>query len=385
MKASVPEADFFIKNSLDQVSLLLREDVGSHDSSSHGSITESLNKLRFYNRNRQVCVSEREAKNLSHQRTRTKKQVAGATKPTSAEVKGLITQYMAHLDKQGYYKDSVYPKLLKRLAKKGANLLNPEDVKAVLAKQPWKDSVKVLAVYAYDLMTQMLQIQWTMPKYKAGDPPLPFIPEEAELDQLIASCRSRRMATYLQTLKETFADPTEALRIRWIDVNESNNTISINYPVKGHNPRQLQVSTKLIAMLNALPKTSERIFPTTYRTMVTGYMKVRARTAHKLQNPRLRSIAFTTFRHWGATMTYHYTRKILLVKKLLGHKNIQSTMVYTQLVQFKDDEFDVETATTVEEAKTLLKVGFDYITEKNGIMLFRRPKKFAKLSATNEA
>jgi len=119
--------------------------------------------------------------------------------------------------------------------------------------------------------------------------------------------------------------------------------------------------------------------------MVTGYMKVRARAAQKLQNPRLRSIAFTTFRHWGATMTYHYTRKILLVKELLGHKNIQSTMVYTQLVQFKDDEFDVETATTIEEAKTLLKVGFDYITEKNDIMLFRRPKKFAKLRATNEA
>ena len=91
---------------------------------------------------------------------------------------------MAYLDKQGYYKDSVYPKLLKRLAKKAANLLNLESVNAVLAKQPWKDSVKVLAVYAYDLMTQMLQIQWTMPKYKAGDTPLPFIPEEAELDQL---------------------------------------------------------------------------------------------------------------------------------------------------------------------------------------------------------
>ena len=163
------------------------------------------------------------------------------------------------------------------------------------------------------------------------------------------------MAAYLQTLKETFADPAEALRIRWIDVNESNNTISINYPVKGHNPPQLQVSTKLIAMLNALPKTSETIFPTTYRTMVTGSMKVRARAAQKLQNPRLRSITFTTFRHWGATMTYQYNRKILLVKKLLGHKNIQSTMVYTQLVQFKDDEFDVETATTVEEAKTLSK------------------------------
>jgi hypothetical protein len=34
------------------------------------------------------------------------------------------------------------------------------------------------------------------------------------------------------------------------------------------------------------------------------------------------------------------------------------------------------TATSVEEAKELLAVGFDYITEKNGIMLFRKPKRF---------
>lgn len=75
-------------------------------------------------------------------------------------------------------------------------------------------------------------------------------------------------------------------------------------------------------------------------------------------------------------MTYHYTRNILLVQKLLGHKRIQSTLKYTQLVHFKDDEFDVATATAVDEAKELLAAGFDYITEKNNIVLFRRPKRF---------
>jgi len=75
-------------------------------------------------------------------------------------------------------------------------------------------------------------------------------------------------------------------------------------------------------------------------------------------------------------MTYHYTKNILLVKKMLGHKKIENTMKYTQLVHFEDDEFEVATATNIEEAKKLLEVGFDYITEKNDIMLFRRPKRF---------
>jgi len=74
-------------------------------------------------------------------------------------------------------------------------------------------------------------------------------------------------------------------------------------------------------------------------------------------------------------MTYHYTKNILLVQKRLGHKRIESTLKYTQLVHFKDDEFDVATATNVDEAKELLAAGFDYITEKNNIMLFRRPKR----------
>ena len=46
---------------------------------------------------------------------------------------------------------------------------------------------------------------------------------------------------------------------------------------------------------------------------------------------------------------------------------------------FKTDEYEVTTATTVEEAKTVLGAGFDYVTEKHGIMLFRRPNRFKKV------
>ena len=79
-------------------------------------------------------------------------------------------------------------------------------------------------------------------------------------------------------------------------------------------------------------------------------------------------------------MTYHQTGNILLVKKLIGHKKIENTMKYTQLIQFKDSEYEVTSATTLEEAKTILATGFDYVTEKNGIVLFRKPKRFVNLA-----
>jgi integrase len=109
----------------------------------------------------------------------------------------------------------------------------------------------------------------------------------------------------------------------------TDNVIRINQPVKNRDPRQLQVSKKLVAMLLALPKDSELIFPTTYKNMVLCVYIVRRKVAQIQQNPRILKISLGTFRHWGATMVYHQTRDILLVKKLLGHKKIENAMKYT--------------------------------------------------------
>jgi integrase len=345
---------------------------------------DSLWEMKHIGSERASAGQKKAGENLAEVETRKQERpMREGTKLDTEIMKGLLIQYMAWLEKENYDENSSYPKLLKMLVRRGANLLDPENVKSLIAKQPWKDGVKALAVQAYDIMAKMLNIQWAPPKYKRQET-LPWIPEESELDQLIASCKSRRMAAFLQTLKETFADPGEVLRLRWIDVDVSNSVITINRPVKNHSPRQLKVQNRLIAMLNALPKKSELIFPTTYASMYIAFLMLRRRAAKTLQNPRLLKISFRTFRHWGATMTYHYTRKILLVQKLLGHKSILNTMVYTRLIHFKDDEFEVETASNVEEAKDLLKAGFDYITDKNGIMLFRRPKRFANIGVSNE-
>jgi integrase len=231
--------------------------------------------------------------------------------------------------------------------------------------------------YAYQGLTKMLTITWTMPRYRQNEA-FPFIPDEKEVDALILGSGSKKIAAFLQTLKETMTDPSEALRLRWVDINR--NVITINQPVKGHYPRQIQVSNNLISMLNALPKTSENVFPTSYRVIARCFYTMRKRVATRLNNPRIPKISFVTFRHWAATMLHHQRRNILLVKKLLGHKKIENTMKYTQLIEFKDDDYDVATATTVEEAKTLLAAGFEQQTVPiNGAVLFRKPKRFVSL------
>jgi len=137
----------------------------------------------------------------------------------------------------------------------------------------------------------------------------------------------------------------------------------------------LKISNKLAAMLNALSRKSDRIFATTcYKSLERNFLNLRKRTAAKLQNPRLRHIHFHTLRHWKATMEYHKTKDILYVMKMLGHKNIQNTLIYTQLLTFESDEYHSAVAQTIDEARALVEEGFHYVCTHNDAMLFRKRK-----------
>ena len=77
-------------------------------------------------------------------------------------------------------------------------------------------------------------------------------------------------------------------------------------------------------------------------------------------------------------MHYHETRDIIKVKELLGHVNVNNTIIYIQLEEalfnFNNDEFNVKVAKTVEEACKLIEVGFEYVCDMDGVKLFRKRK-----------
>ena len=102
---------------------------------------------------------------------------------------------------------------------------------------------------------------------------------------------------------------------------------------------------------------------------------MKASVAKKLNDPELKKIRLYDMRHYYATMLYYKTKDILLVKEKLGHRNINNTLVYTHLVSFNDkEEFYSATAKTVDEAAKLIEQGFDYVTDVDGVKLFRKRK-----------
>ncbi len=58
----------------------------------------------------------------------------------------------------------------------------------------------------------------------------------------------------------------------------------------------------------------------------------------------------------------------------MGHKKIETTLIYTQLLNLNEDEWTCKTATNIKEATNLIENGFEYIQEIDGIRLYRKRK-----------
>lgn len=322
---------------------------------------------------RQICVKE--TKNLG----REQKSIQQVPERRE-EIKGKLVQFAWRLQQEGYAFETVRvnSSCLNALINRGANLADPESVKEVLTKeQKWSSARKRNAINAYTLFLKVNGLIWSKPKCKVPQG-FPFIPTEQEIDALIAGS-GRKNAAFLQLLKETAMRSGEAKRLEWTDIDREKNIITLNAPEKGSNPRMWRVTTTLIEMLYALPKTSTQIFTGSLKSMKTTFTKTRKRLAQTLQNPRLLRITFHTLRHWKATMLYHQTKDPYYVQHFLGHKSLKSTEIYINIEHTlfeagANDQFTVRIAQKPEEIKELLEVGFKYVCQKDTLIFLRKRK-----------
>ena len=309
--------------------------------------------------------------------SRIEKRAAGATKLTEVDITEKTLPFTMWMKKQGYRESTITTRtrIIKSLLRKGANLYDPESVKEVVAEQKtWNENTKFNVVNTYSCFLLMCGGTWTPPRYKETRH-LPFIPTELEIDQLIAGC-GKKTAAFLQLLKETAIRAGEAQNLEWRDIDTVRYTINVK-PEKNSAPRIFNVTTKLIGMLMALPRTDEKVFGnSTVRSRRATFCYTRKRVAEKLQNPRILQIHFHTFRHWKATTLYHKTKDLVYVKNFLGHKNVNNTMLYIQLATtiFKDvsDKYMSRVAVNAKGARALIEIGFEKVDEFDGKHIYRK-------------
>jgi len=65
------------------------------------------------------------------------------------------------------------------------------------------------------------------------------------------------------------------------------------------------------------------------------------------------------------------------VKYLLGHRNIETTMIYVHLAQGltnSPEDYICQGTRSIEEATALIEAGLEYVTDVDGVKLFRKRK-----------
>ena len=288
-----------------------------------------------------------------------------------------ILEVALSLRKRGY-SDSYLTTMVRALKKiaKHVNLDNPNEVLDYIARKKAMDSYKANLCDFYKHYADYYGIPFTKPKYRR-DHKLPYIPTKEELN-IIISHASKKYALIYSIMMDTGIRPVEVGNIKLKDIDLEKGTISI-YSAKHGNPRMVKVSSKTLAMLkeyitNKNFDLDDRLFP--HSAVISNtFGRLRTSLARKLKNPRLKKIRLYDFRHYYATNLYHETKDILLVKEMLGHRNIRNTLIYTHLVKIDtEDKYYSATAKTVEEAQKLIEQGFEYVTDIDGIKLFRKRK-----------
>lgn len=247
-----------------------------------------------------------------------------------------IPNFLWELKKEGLKETTIvqnYSKVLRNL-EKNCNLRNPDSVLGYLASKEVCEGRKELIADCYSRYCQWTHIPFTKPRYKRQDR-LPYVPLEIDIEALL-SALPRKLSIFTRTLKETGARPGELWRIKWIDVDFQSSTITINNPEKGSRARRLKVSSQLLGLLSTLARSSEYVFrrgkEARLESLANYFMRERKKISINLNNPKIQSITWKSLRYYKATMEYSRTKDILYVKELLGHVNINNTLVYRKSV-----------------------------------------------------
>jgi len=262
---------------------------------------------------------------------------------------------------------------------RSVDLNNPEQVKTFIATLDRKNGYKKQLCYSYDCYAKYHGLKWQRPKYFIASK-LPKIPLESKIDCIIAKA-SPKLALAIAMSRDTGLRPIELtnLRLRNIDL-----TKGAVYPetAKHGSARILKLRNSTLNMLNKYVASrhigiNDKLFGC-WNSDIYGnkFRETRNKTAQQMSDESIKGIRLYDLRHFFATMTYHKTKDILFVKQQMGHKKIETTLIYTQLLQFEqDNNYTCKVAQNAEQATQLIENVFEYIaTTPEGLMLFRKRK-----------
>ena len=267
-----------------------------------------------------------------------------------------------------------------------ANILNVTAVTAYLAGESLHKNRAYKLVQDLNSFYKCRKIQWT-PQRVRRERSQPFLARLADIVLLIDSITNCRLATFLQLLKETAMRCGEAWTLGWDDIDFKSRLVSVRHAEKGSQPRTLGVSHRLTDMLNSIPRDSNYVFHKGYddefktqkglESFRRLFERYRKRIALTHAESNVGKIHFHSLRTWRATMEYLKTRDLEAVMGLLGVTNPVHARRYIRIAQaisLREDDYVTARATNADEAEELVREGFNFVTEIQGVQIFRKER-----------
>ncbi len=271
-----------------------------------------------------------------------------------------------------------YKKKLRTLAEK-VDLNTPGSVEEHILGLERKNKYKSNLFTAYLAYCEANGIKWRRPKGLRIEAYPVKVPTEERIDQITSSCTNNYSTIFSVSKYGLRPDEVGKIQLRDIDLGTGELVVRTSKLGLGRtlrlDPRTLDkvrdhVSCKRVDRLD------ERLFPNGEK-ISDRWRHYRRKAYERLRDPELLKIRLYDLRHWYGTKKYLETRDIFRVKYLMGHRHIQSTLVYIHvaegLVNYSED-YTSRVAATVEEARELVEAGFEYMVTHQDAMIFRKRK-----------
>ncbi len=147
--------------------------------------------------------------------------------------------------------------------------------------------------------------------------------ELRRLEAALASNRNRLIAPAIYFAIETALRRGELLALRWCDIDSTHRTAHIPHTKTGY-ARTIPLTDRALAILKALPRADERVFPMTAMALRLSWNRVRERAGMPdLRFHDLRHEAISRFAEMGLT-----SAELAVVS---GHRDPRMLMRYTHL------------------------------------------------------
>jgi len=216
-----------------------------------------------------------------------------------------------------------------------------------------------------------------MPKFSKSTQEVK-VPTKEKVNMILSAC-GKITSLKAKIIMETGLRPIELFGLLTKDIDLEQKIIYPNTAKHG-NPRKIKISLELADLIHQYIQKynrqfNEPLFRGTPIFLGRDFRTIRNLLAKKLNDPSIKNVRLYDLRHYFATMDYHKFQDIKRTQYLMGHKHSSTTDIYTHLLDYgEESEFICKTANNIREATVLIEQGFQYVTEMEGIKIFKKRK-----------